>query len=62
MKWQVDEMTGWRNDRLMRSLNEMTGWLNDSSTKWQVCEIKRCLNFQFKNDQLTKWLADKMPS
>ncbi len=58
MKWQVDEMTSWWNDKLMKwQVDEMTSWWNDYIMKWQADEM-----ISSWNDKLMKWQADEMIS
>ncbi len=58
MKWQVDQMTSWWNDKLMKwQVDEMTSWWNDKLMKWQVDEMT-----SWPNDKLMKWQVDKIIS
>ncbi len=51
MKWQVDKMTSWWNDKLMKwQVDEMTSWWNDKLMTWQVDDMT-----SWWNDTLMKW-------
>jgi len=58
MKWQVDEMTSWWNDKLMKwQVDEMTSWWNDKLMKCQADEMT-----SWWNDKLIKCEIDEMAS
>jgi len=49
MKWRVNKITTWQNDKLARGqVDKMTSWLEDKLTKWQV-------------DKMTSWRNDSAP-
>jgi hypothetical protein len=55
---QVDEMTSWWNDELMKWwVDEMTSWWSDNLMNWQVDEMT-----SWWNDKLMKWQVDEMTS
>jgi hypothetical protein len=58
-KWmiqqQIDMMTNWWNDQLMKCpIDEMTNWWNDQLMNWNIDEMTRW------NDKLMKWHVDEM--
>ncbi len=51
IKWQVDEMTSWWNEKV----DDMTSWWNDKLMKWHFDKMTN-----WSNNKLTKWHANDM--
>jgi len=52
MKWQVEELTSWRNDKLMK-------WQVDEITHWQNGKLKKLHIDKIADKIRTKWHVEK---
>ncbi len=64
MKWQVDEVASWWNDKLMKwlvdemAVDEMASWWNGKLMKMQVNEMAswfNCNMMKLQVDEITNW-------